>query len=127
MIPVYTGKRLLTVALLSVAVAGCASTVDRLPILYKPEVRQGTFIDAQSVARLEPGMTRRQVSFVLGPPTIQDPFNENRWDYIYEVEPRSTKLEPVSRRLTIFFDEGGLTTARGSFIERDNPLYESGG
>ncbi len=124
MIPVYTGKRLLAVTLLAGALAGCASTVDRLPILYKPEIRQGTFFDAESVGRLEPGMTQRQVSFVLGPPTIEDPFSEGRWDYVYEVEPRSTDLEPVSRRLTLFFDERGLSGARGSFVEPGNALYE---
>ena len=127
MIPLYTGKRLLAVALLGGLLTGCASTVDRLPILYKPEVRQGTFFDAESVAQLEPGMTRRQVRFVLGPPTIDDPFSDNRWDYVYEVEPRSTDLEPVSRRLSIYFDANGLSAARGSFIEPDNPLYVSGG
>mgnify|MGYP006288173701 CR=1 FL=1 len=124
MIPVYTGKRLLAVSLLAGALAGCASTVDRLPILYKPEIRQGTFFDAESVGRLEPGMTQRQVSFVLGPPTIEDPFSDGRWDYVYEVEPRSTDLKPVSRKLTLFFDERGLSAARGSFIQPDNPLYE---
>ncbi len=126
MISVYTGKRLLAVSLLTAALAGCASTVEQLPILYKPEVRQGTFFDAESVARLEPGMTRRQVSFVLGPPTIEDPFSEGRWDYVYEVEPRSTGLEPISRKLTLVFDESGLSGARGSFIEPGNPLYDPG-
>lgn len=124
MISVYTGKRLIAVTLSLMLITGCASTVDSLPILFKPEIRQGTLITEQSVAQLEPGMTERQVRFVLGPPSIEDPFSEGRWDYVYEVEPRSTDLAPESRRLAVFFDNGTLAGARGDFITTDNPLYQ---
>lgn len=123
MISVYTGKRLLAAMMSVLLITGCASTVDSLPILFKPEIRQGTLITEQTVSQLEPGMSERQVRFVLGPPTIEDPFTEGRWDYVYEVEPRSTDLEPVSHRLAVFFENGLLAGARGDFITPDNPLY----
>ena len=28
-------------------------------------------------------MTKNQIRFLLGTPMIDDPFNEDRWDYIY--------------------------------------------
>ncbi len=124
MISVYTGKRLLAVIISTVFIAGCANTVDSLPILFKPEIRQGTLITEETVAQLEPGMSERQVRFVLGPPSIDDPFAEGRWDYVYEVEPRSTDLAPESRRLAVFFENGALAGARGDFISTDNPLYQ---
>ncbi len=124
MISVYTGKRLLAAMMSVLLITGCASTVDSLPILFKPEIRQGTLITEQTVSQLEPGMSERQVRFVLGPPTIEDPFTEGRWDYVYEVEPRSTDLEPVSHRLAVFFENGSLAGARGDFITPDNPLYQ---
>ena len=123
MISVYTGKRLLAVALATVLISGCANTIDNLPILFKPEIRQGTLITEETVSQLEIGMTERQVRFVLGPPTIEDPFNDNRWDYVYEVEPRSTDLEAMSHRLAVFFENGTLAGARGDFINPENPLY----
>jgi outer membrane protein assembly factor BamE len=122
MISLYTGQRLLAAALLSGALVGCASTVDNLPFLYKPEIRQGTLFEKADVDELRAGMTRRQVRFVLGPPTIDDPFSENRWDYVYEVEPRSADVEAASRRLTLTFDASGLATASGDFIDADHPL-----
>mgnify|MGYP000264552564 CR=1 FL=1 len=122
MISVYTAKRIAAALLVSAALAGCASTVENLPILYKPEIRQGTLFDKADVDELQAGMTRRQVRFVLGPPTIEDPFTDNRWDYVYEVEPRSADVEAISRRLTLIFDGGGLATASGDFVDADHPL-----
>ena len=34
------------------------------------------------LAKLEPGLTKAQVSYIMGTPSIKDPFNMNRWDYI---------------------------------------------
>jgi Small protein A (tmRNA-binding) len=106
MISVYNAKRALTATALIIAISGCASQVERLPILYKPEIRQGTLITEAGITQLEMGMTPSQVRFLLGPPTLEDPFSDNRWDYVYEVEPRSADVEAVSRRLSVF-----LTTA----------------
>jgi outer membrane protein assembly factor BamE len=124
MIPVYTRKPLLTVAAVALLLAGCAQTVERLPILYKPEIRQGTLFTESAVDQLEPGMTPRQVRFLLGPPTLKDPFTEGRWDYVYEVEPRSTDLAAVSRRLTVFFENGRVASVSGTFIDAGHPLFE---
>jgi len=106
-------------------ISGCASQIERLPILYKPEIRQGTLITEETVAQLEVGMTPDQVRFVLGPPTIEDPFTPDRWDYIYEVEPRSSGLEAQSLRLSVFFENAALNAARGSFIDPDSALYQA--
>ena len=125
MIPVYTGVRAATWLLIITTLVGCASTIDSLPIVYKPELRQGTAITESAVEQLEAGMSPRQVRFVLGPPTIDDPFSEGRWDYLYEVDPRSSDLEPVSRRLTVHFDNEQVVAAEGSFIEDGHPLHNS--
>ncbi len=123
MITVYTRGRLLTLLVGMGLLAGCASTIDSLPIVYKPEIRQGTLFTEADVAQLEAGMTPRQVRFILGPPTFEDPFTPGRWDYVYEVEPRSSGLEAVSRRLTVVFENDSLTAARGSFIDQDHALF----
>ena len=125
MIPVYTRMRLAALLLFSGVMAGCASVVDQLPIVYKPEIRQGTLFTEAAVVQLEPGMSPRQVRFLLGPPTFEDPFTPNRWDYVYEVEPRSADVEAVSRRLTVYFEEGVVAAAEGSFIDSGHPLHGS--
>lgn len=51
--------------------------------MHVVDVQQGTIITPEMVDQLKPGMTRSQVRFVMGTPTIRDPFNHDRWDYVY--------------------------------------------
>lgn len=123
MITVYTFSRNLAFLLIIILLAGCARAIDGLPIVYQPELRQGTLFTQENVAQLEPGMNERQVRFLLGPATIKDPFTDGRWDYVYQLEPRSTQAEPVTKRLTVYFDQGLLIGAEGEYIEPGHPLY----
>ena len=51
--------------------------------VYQANVAQGNFIEDKYLDQVEIGMTRNQVRFLLGTPMIDDPFHENRWDYVY--------------------------------------------
>lgn len=123
MITVYTFGRNLAFLLIIIFLAGCARAIDGLPIVYQPELRQGTLFTQENVAQLEPGMTERQVRFLLGPATIEDPFITDRWDYVYQTEPRSTDATPVSKKLTVYFENGLLIGAEGEYIDAGHPLY----
>lgn len=123
MITVYTLGRALTLALIIVLLAGCARAIESLPIVYQPELRQGTLFTEEDVAQLERGMTERQVRFLLGPATIEDPFIEGRWDYVYRVKPRSTRMPPVAKRLIVFFEDGLVIDAQGEYLEPGHSLY----
>lgn len=65
------------------------------------DIQQGTIITPEMVAQLKPGMTRSQVRFVMGTPTISDPFHQDRWDYVYTLRARS---ERESYRIALFFE-----------------------
>lgn len=79
------------------AAAGCSN----MPGIYRIDIRQGNYIDQALVDQLKPGMTRRQVQFLLGTPLIQDPFHANRWDYVYTLASDGKLVE--ERRLSLFF------------------------
>ena len=49
---------------------------------YQVPVAQGNIISASMLDKLEPGLTKAQVRYIMGTPSIKDPFNSNRWDYI---------------------------------------------
>ena len=51
--------------------------------VYQANISQGNLIEADDVDQIEIGMTKNQIRFLLGTPMIDDPFNEDRWDYIY--------------------------------------------
>jgi outer membrane protein assembly factor BamE len=76
---------------------------------YRIDVQQGNYIDREVISKLKVDMTRAQVKFLLGTPLIADPFNPNRWDYLYYNRPGS-KIKDV-RRLTLYFDGDRLKRA----------------
>ena len=51
--------------------------------VYKANLSQGNVIKQEDLDQVEVGMTRSQVRFLLGTPMIEDPFHEDRWDYVY--------------------------------------------
>lgn len=70
--------------------------------VYVADVQQGNVIDKKELDQLKPGMTKKQVKFLLGSPIIQDAFHQDRWDYVYTFrEGDSAYVE--KRRLTLIF------------------------
>lgn len=88
---------LLVVSTLLISVTGCTSFTP-----YKLEIRQGNYIAPEMRKKIKVGMSRQQVSSVLGSPLVTDVFHANRWDYIYRLEQQNKLVE--EQRLTLFFD-----------------------
>jgi outer membrane protein assembly factor BamE len=107
-----------------VVIALPACSVADLPFVYRPEVRQGTVISEEAVAQLEPGMTRAQVRFLLGTPSIDDPFRQSRWDYVYRVKSGDGELL-TAERVTVFFEDDRLIAAQGSYIPESSALAQA--
>ena len=106
---------------LALAPSGCAkeskqvdydsSMLERLPFVYKMTVQQGNVITQEQVAQLQPGMTKRQVTYLLGTPLLTDFFNTDRWDYVYTI--RRGHQPKESRKLTVFFQDDALVRTEG--------------
>jgi outer membrane protein assembly factor BamE len=72
--------------------------------VYRLDIQQGNVIEMESVEQVQVGMTRSQVQFLLGTPTISDTFHDDRWDYPYYL--RKGRQRSVERRwFVIFFEE----------------------
>jgi outer membrane protein assembly factor BamE len=98
-----TSRRLRTaiaIGAVAAALAGCNSTKWGFP--YKAPVQQGNWITSEQVALLRVGMTREQVRFALGSPTLTSVLHADRWDYPYYFKPGyGTSQE---RKFTVWFD-----------------------
>lgn len=81
------------------------------PLLYKPTILQGNVVDQDQVDKLKPGMSRRQVRFILGTPTLQDVFHDNRWDYPYTKGEGSNPEE--YKYLSVYFENDRLSRIAG--------------
>jgi outer membrane protein assembly factor BamE len=117
--------RLLVPALL---LAGCS--LDRIPLVNRPDINQGNIVSQDMINQLRPGMNRRQVTYLLGSPLLTDPFHDNRWDYVYSIEPSGEDRE--QRRVTLVFERDALIQLEGDFrpgaqadpgASRDTTLY----
>ena len=89
------------------------------PGVYKIDVEQGNIVTQEMVDQLKPGMSRRQVRFILGTPLIEDPFNQARWDYPY-VKRNGMKVLSESR-LMVYFDGDSLVRYEGDIEAGDEP------
>ena len=87
------------------------SALEKLPFVYKMTIQQGNIVTEEMVDRLEPGMTKSQVRFLLGTPMLTDLFHVNRWDYTYTI--RRGHDEMKLTRLTLFFEDEALVQVQG--------------
>ena len=72
---------------------------------HRIDVQQGNRIKPEVRQQLKLGMNRNQVVFLLGTPLLQDPFHQDRWDYLYYMKPGNDKARQSS--ITLYF-EGDL-------------------
>jgi outer membrane protein assembly factor BamE len=86
---------LLALAILAAPLTGC---------VYRIDVQQGNFLEGKTVDRLEVGMTRSQVRYLLGTPMVPDLFDKNRWDYLYYFQ-GGRLHRPQRRHLVVIFKD----------------------
>ena len=83
------------------------------PGVYKISIPQGNIITQQMIDQLRPGMTKRQVIFVMGSPLVRDPFHQDRWDYVYNFQPGGGIRG--QERVSVFFVDDALVNFTGDF------------
>jgi outer membrane protein assembly factor BamE len=82
----------------------CASLVSACTV-HKLDIQQGNVVTPEMVEKLKPGMTTKQVKFVMGSPQLTDPFHRDRWDYLYTL---SNNGKTAERKHLILYFEGDL-------------------
>ncbi len=111
--------------LLLAALAGCQQmpqmTVPTLPGLgpHKIDIQQGNVITQEMIDKLQPGMTRNQVRFILGTPLLVDPFRTDRWDYVYSMKKGGEVIE--QRQLRVFFIDDKMVRYDGDGVASAKP------
>jgi outer membrane protein assembly factor BamE len=94
--------------------ASCSAIpILQFPGVYKIPIAQGNIITQEMIDKLEPGMTRRQVIFVMGSPIVRDPFHQDRWDYVFNFQPGGGVRG--QERVTLYFENELLARFDGDF------------
>ena len=107
--------RLLMILAASAALSACS-------LVYKLPTRQGNVIEQKQLDKLEIGMTREQVKFLMGTPLAASPFRDDRWDYVgYYKSPRGKES---SRTVSLWFESGLLAKMEGVAASKKNDALE---
>ncbi|MEE4690593.1 outer membrane protein assembly factor BamE [Pseudomonas alliivorans] len=106
------------------ALAGCS-----FPGVYKIDIQQGNVVTQDMINQLRPGMTRRQVRFIMGNPLLTDTFHADRWDYLYSLQPGGGERQ--QERVSLIFNESDqLVSLSGDFmpgVSRDEAILGKDG
>lgn len=104
-------SRVLACALCGLAAAACSP-------IYKLDIQQGNLLSKSLVDSLKPGMTKRQVTLVMGSPAVVSPFDQNRWDYVSTLRRGNGRME--TKDLTLYFEGDALSKIEGDYFA-ENP------
>lgn len=85
---------------------------------YKIEIVQGNFVSREQVEALQKGMSPEQVRQILGTPLVTSLFHGERWDYVFTLKRKG--VEPQQRRLTVFFQNGGMDRVEGDTMPSES-------
>jgi outer membrane protein assembly factor BamE (lipoprotein component of BamABCDE complex) len=102
--------RLLALALAAFCLGAC---------IYKIDIQQGNLLKDTDIERVQVGMTRSQVQFLLGTPMVADSFHRDRWDYAYYMKYGRTN-DTLRRWLVVYFEN-----ERVARIERNIEMQPS--
>jgi outer membrane protein assembly factor BamE len=86
--------------------------------VYKLDIQQGNLFSKSLVDTLKPGMTKHQVTLVMGSPSVVSPFEQNRWDYVSTIRRGNGRME--SKDLVLYFENDALARIEGDYFA-ENP------
>lgn len=103
-----------TILTLALTLSACSSWV------YRIDIPQGNYLEQKNIDKIQVGMTKEQVKFILGSPVLVDSFDNDTWNYIYRFKSGTSKELDSQKSFTIKFKDNLLITANGDFELSDN-------
>jgi len=96
-------KYIITLSILIFSLSSCST--------YKMDVQQGNALTNEAVSQLAKGMSKDEVTSLLGTPLLQDNFRRDRWDYIYYSQ-KGRSENPKKQSITLLFQNDKLVEVR---------------
>ena len=103
-----------TIMTIALSLSACSSWV------YRIDIPQGNYLEQKSIDKIQIGMTKEQVKFILGSPVVVDTFNNDTWNYVYRFKSGRSKKLDMQKSFTIEFEDDKLISADGDFKLSEN-------
>jgi len=85
--------------------------------VYQLDIQQGNLFSKTQVESLKPGMSKRQVMLTMGSPSVVNPFQQSRWDYVSTFRRGNGRME--TKDLVLYFDGDSLSKIDGDYFSED--------
>jgi len=99
---------------IALSLSACSSWV------YRIDIPQGNYLEQKNIDKIQVGMTKEQVKFVLGSPVMIDTFDKDTWNYVYRFKSGRSKKLDMQKKFTIKFEGDKLVSAEGDFELSEN-------
>ncbi|WMY95242.1 MAG: outer membrane protein assembly factor BamE [Arsenophonus sp.] len=65
--------------------------------IYHPDINQGNYFTIKDIAKIQLGMTKEQITYILGTPMLKEPFGTQTWYYIFykKISHQKTKQQTL--------------------------------
>lgn len=87
------------------------------PGVYKIDIQQGNIVTQDMLDQLKPGMTRRQVHYVLGTPIATNTFDTSLESYVYTIQRAGGDIQ--TQTIDIHYQNDVMTHYSGSLLPPD--------
>jgi outer membrane protein assembly factor BamE len=88
--------------------------------VYRIDIPQGNYLEQKEIDKLQIGMTKEQVKFILGSPVVLDAFNPDTWYYVYRLKSGRGAEHNKSKKFTIIFIDEKVSSAAGDYPVSEN-------
>ncbi|RUO41433.1 outer membrane protein assembly factor BamE [Pseudidiomarina aestuarii] len=99
-----------------IILSGC-SVLDSM--VYKIDVPQGNYLEQRDIDQLRVGMSKAQVEYVVGAPVAANPFENDVWYYVFDMNSGSGEGD-YNRKVTLTFKDDKLVSYEGDFDRPKN-------
>jgi len=89
--------------------------------IHKIDIQQGNVLTTEVVSKITTGMNKKQVRFLLGNPSIEDPFHQNRWDYSYTFTAGTKNAETERNHVTLWFENELVARIETNMLNKTDP------
>lgn len=113
-------KHLRTITLSFVLISVGLIQACSFPGVFKINVQQGNIITQEMLDTLKPGMTQKQVHFVLGKPVLENTFDSTLENYVYSYQKAGGEI--LQQTIKIYYADDLFIRYEGTLLE-DNPAY----